>query len=206
MTSGHQRRAQKDYWQLSREFEHYLKSSYRLQENLNLPSVLLGKFEQNLDGSVLVVFPFMNSIIKKQVRNWLSMAFLLSIWRRAINSVWQPFHNGSFALFFFWLGVSVKGISNFLKSELLHWKLTPTSSFTVAVKSPNSVALSAVPCFTLFFHIYILHVQFSLTWGTPRWTAHGLSKRNQKALYLPNNNYIMGKQSALSQPKRSKWG
>jgi len=46
VTSGHQRRAQKDYWQLSREFEHYLKSSYRLQENLNLPSVLLGKFEQ----------------------------------------------------------------------------------------------------------------------------------------------------------------
>ena len=160
MTSGHQRRAQKDYWQLSREFEHSLKSSYRLQENLNLPSVLLGKFEQNLDGSVLVVFPFMNSIIKKQVRNWLSMAFLLSIWRRAINSVWQPFHNGSFALFFFWLGVSVEGISNFLKSELFHRKLTPTSSFS-SEKSKLCGFVSSPLFHALLSHLYFARPVFS---------------------------------------------
>ena len=36
-----------------------------------------------------------------------------------------------------------------------------------------------------------------------RGTAHGLSKGNQKALYLPNN-YIVGKRSAVSQPKNLK--
>ena len=37
-----------------------------------------------------------------------------------------------------------------------------------------------------------------------RGTAHGLSKGNQKALYLPNNNYFVGKRSVVSQPKNSK--
>ena len=36
-----------------------------------------------------------------------------------------------------------------------------------------------------------------------RGTAHGLSKGNQKAVHLPNN-YIMGKRSAVSQPRNSK--
>ena len=39
----------------SREFEHSLKSSYRLQENLNLPSVLLGKFEQKPEWGCITV-------------------------------------------------------------------------------------------------------------------------------------------------------
>ena len=130
-------------WPLDTKEEHK-RTTGNYPENLNILSNLptgfrkiliyqvfcLVNLNKNLDGSVLVVLPFMNSIIKKQVRNWLSLAFLQSIWRRTIHSVWQPFHNGSFALFFFWLGVSVEGISNFLKSELLHWKLTPTSSFS----------------------------------------------------------------------------
>ena len=48
---------------------------------------------------------------------------------------YQHFDSGGFALFFFWIAVSVKGISNLSKSELLNWKLTPTSS--LAVKSPT---------------------------------------------------------------------
>ena len=37
----------------------------------------LANLNKNLDGSVLVILPF-NSIIKEQVRNWLSLTFLLS--------------------------------------------------------------------------------------------------------------------------------
>ena len=54
-----------------------------------------------------------------------------------IQSVLPPFHNGSFAVFFV-LDSGVKGISNLLKSELLNWKLTPTSSFSS--EKSNSVA------------------------------------------------------------------
>ena len=52
--------------------------------------------------------------------------------------------------------------------------------------------------------IFLLLVFIVCSTGlSKRGTAHGLSKGNQKPLYLPNN-YIVGKRSAVSQPKNSK--